>query len=435
MSYHWSDFNATKHRQLYKRLYALDNNLKIDTYLDIYDKKELLNIISGFSLGDSAKEGFFYMVARYLQIHDTDNIYIKKYQTIAYETRRDRAYKKGNNSLDTKAEIESHKPIEYFYSLLNRYNINDFKKIVAHYPYFLVSLLIYQAPLRSNFYLTAKFKEIQDEEEIKTLEDFNYLLIKNINDDDPKMYYRIFSDKVSDTLYYNTKPELSIIEITDKKLKDIIIASYKNFPRCHLFETVKKKPFENGFLLNYLKKFTKLEQININIVRSVFVSSYYRNKNHTNNDKVKLSHMMRHSIATANNTYLKIIKDADVIVPKDVLENNELIQLKTDHDDLKYIHDELKTNYDNLLLKFNNIKSLVSDDFQLSKARESSLIKEDILINDDVVEQSNTVNKDNKPHNKNRRDMVYLANKGKILKISTIFKYGILYDEVNKKFY
>lgn len=404
MALNWSLFNKTKYKQLYDKLILLNDKLTFDNYIIQSDKDYLIKYILESKLGDSAKESLFYMISRYLQINDNTNKNISVYKQLGYDHRLKRIKLKAENTLETRAEVECHKPLEFFKNILNRYNINDFKKPVKLYPYLFTAMLTLQAPLRSNFYLSAKIILINDNEDLDTLEDFNYIVIKNIDGEKPEIYYKIFKDKVSDTAYYKSKPELSLIKITDDNLIKIIITSYKKFPRVYLFETQNKTMFDNGFLLKYLKRFTKLDRLTVNIMRSIYVTTFYNDKTRSCNDKINLSHIMRHSIATANNTYYKIIKEDDE-------KNKTKKQALSDIVILQNENEELKKKYNDLLIEYENIKSSGNN------------------------ENNNENNNEDKQYNKKRVNMLYLANKGNILKPNTISKYNISYDDENNKYY
>ena len=58
-------------------------------------------------------------------------------------------------------------------------------------------------------------------------------------------------------------------------------------------------------LLSMLRQISNIDKININMMRSIYVTEHYKT-NINYNSKIELSHKMRHSVATASINYNKV---------------------------------------------------------------------------------------------------------------------------------
>ena len=76
-------------------------------------------------------------------------------------------------------------------------------------------------------------------------------------------------------------------------------------PRNYLFEN-NGKQITQETLLRYLRNITKIEQVNIDMMRSMYITHEY-NKGITYNEKEELSLKMRNSVETSSNKYYKIL--------------------------------------------------------------------------------------------------------------------------------
>ena len=235
--------------------------------------------------------------------------------------------------------------------------------------------MVYQPPVRTSFYSTAIFNTSNKLEPNK-----NYIWLTTKGR--KRVYYYIGSDKVSNSRTYKDKEDLKIIEVENKELVDIIYKSYEKNKRDYLFEGNNKKPSSQNTLLHHLKQITKLPKINFNMMRAIYITDFYSNINSYKN-KQELAQKMRHSIATAEKNYFKILTHNK---PK-INDNEEIKELKKEIELLKIQNNELKQ--------------------QLDKYKETET-----------------------EYKKKRRDIIYNANKKNIKpKEETINKYNIKYDD------
>ena len=124
---------------------------------------------------------------------------------------------------------------------------------------------------------------------------------------------------------------MSVIKLIDPKLTKLVIDSYVLYPRTYLFE-VNEKPISQPTLLAWLRDITKLDAIDVDIMRSSYINWYY-DHNKTVGARERLAAMMRHSSATAQRNYLKVFDDASQ--PEKLSDNvvelqTEIYQLKKD---------------------------------------------------------------------------------------------------------
>ena len=108
------------------------------------------------------------------------------------------------------------------------------------------------------------------------------------------------------------------------------------YPRTYLFQ-YKTKALGDISLIKYLRSITKLPKINIDIMRSIYITNFYNN-NKSLKSKQELAQKMRHSVATAEKNYFKII--APTKTNEDT--NKELESLRQENDKFKAEIYELK---------------------------------------------------------------------------------------------
>ena len=118
--------------------------------------------------------------------------------------------------------------------------------------------------------------------------------------------------------------ELSIIKLLDTDLAKLVIDSYIKYPRKYLFE-INEKPISQPTLLAWLRDVTKVDGINVDMMRSSYINWFYE-QNKTVGAKEKLAAMMRHSVLTAQNNYLKFFEDAEQ--PEKLSDN--IVELQTE---------------------------------------------------------------------------------------------------------
>ena len=142
----------------YKQLYP---DAEIETFIDI-NKKSLMSLIEkNENWKDGSREGLLFMIARYLH-NKGETRYNKMYSETAHNlTLKIRAHEE-HNELDEREEA-NFRTHEFFETLINNINIEDISTIEQHYKYLLLNMLVYQPPLRTSFYSTAKFLRAKDD--------------------------------------------------------------------------------------------------------------------------------------------------------------------------------------------------------------------------------------------------------------------------------
>ena len=315
---------TAQHEKLYSML--LKYYQKIDDNIDeksfINDKKRyLMTIINkNNNWGDSTKEGLFFMIARYLIIDNPNDKYVKIYQQLGYDLMQKNRNKENENEQDEK-EKENYRTHEYFINLLNTINPDEIKTKIGHYQVLLLNMLVLQPPLRTSFYISAKFiRNMKDNDKQN-----NYIWISKRGS--LKIYYIVNNDKVTKTKIYSMNKQLSYIKINDENLVKLIYNSFEKYPRNYLFE-IDGKPISQPTYLSWLRKITNVKNINNDIMRSSYINWFYDN-NKKLSEREKLANEMRHSVMTSQRNYRKII---DNNITNDELKNKvELLdqQLKS----------------------------------------------------------------------------------------------------------
>ena len=373
----WTEAHIKKFNWLFKYYKQLYPDAKQENFIDI-NKRSLMGLIeNNLNWKDGSKEGLLFMIARYLH-NKGETRYNKLYSEKAHNlTLKLRAHE-DNNLLDEKeqANFRSH---EFFENLINNINIDDIKTKEQHYKYLLLNLLVFQPPLRTSFYSTAKFLRAKsDNDKINNFVWINRRGMLKIN-------YIVNKDKASNYKAYNINKNLSSISIEDDKLIKLINDSFIKFPRVYLFE-LNNKAVSSSTLLNWLKDITGIPGLNFDILRSSYITWFYNSKAQTMANKTKLSHQMRHSTDTAQRNYLKIFE----IDP---------IQIQNKNDELLLKISELQRELDE---KNNKLKGY----------------------------ENNTENI--KTYKKRRGDIIYRLNKGTRPREKTLKQYNIIYNDVSK---
>ena len=315
------------------------------------------------------------MIARYLYNKNNNDRYSKIYSEKGFELMQKTKIITEKNELDDK-EKENYREYDYFINILEE--LPEPSNLKDHYKKLLLSLLILQPPLRTSYYNTAKLLSSVKDNDKKT----NYIYLNRRGK--PKAYYIVNKDKASNYKIYSMDKTLNKIELSPE-LSLIINNSFIKYPRKYLFE-LDDKPVSDTTLLNWLRKITKIDKINFDMMRSVYITWFYKN-NKTFGARETLSRQMRHSQPTASKNYLKVFDE----------EPNLIIT--------------------NLKLE----KDILEGDIKILKSK---------MIKCDEIEQKN-----NKLFKKRRTDILYrINNKGVIPKNNTLELYQIKYDTQNNKY-
>jgi hypothetical protein len=338
-------------------------------------KKKLMNIIEkNEKWGNSSKEGLFFLIGKQLR-ENGDDKYSKMYSEMGYKYLK-KIREIENENKQTEKEKLYYRNHEFFIDILDNINYDEIQTLNGHYQYLLLSLLTLQPPVRTGFYSTAQFIKSNKENDRKN----NFIRIDRKGK--LKIYYIINNDKVSKTKVYSTNKELSKIKIEDEKLVNLINNSYIKYPRKYLFE-IKNKPASQVTLLSFLKKITKLDGINNDMLRSSYINFFYKIHNSLK-ARESLALKMRHSVITSLRNYHKVHEEP-----------------------LEKALEEIKDN--------------------------STDEKKDDSTDEPPDEK--TYGKINNPKFKKlKRDVLYNLNKGSKPRESTLNKYNITYNTITKQY-
>jgi len=398
----WSPTHQKNYKRLYNKLIEQSPawfKIKDEaTYLDKINKKELINFIKKLELSDSSKESLFFMVARYYEFNKINNTFISTFKQEGYNLKQRRETDDGENVLDKKEEVGYMKYNELM-AIVDNIKYDEIKTRREHMKYLFMRLLLYN-PLRTSYYFTALIQQ-----STKTNDTDNYLILYG----QKRARIYINTDKVSNTKTFNTE-DLKNIEITDKNLINLLYESFNKYQRTYLLEIEKNKRLNENYILKLLRQATNNKYINIDMIRSAYVTHMYNTKNLTYNEKKVMANNLRHSVSTSQLRYLKNLeedsKKTDTELIKKIKDlEKENIQVKTQ---LKDLQEKLKS-YENIL----------------NKSKQPS--KKD--ISDDKINDADTLRK-------LRRDYIYKLNTKKMKKASEqkMELYGITFNEATGKY-
>lgn len=319
----WSKEHIKEHKRLFNLYKNEKNDIDLSNYIDL-NKRDIFRFIHNLDLSNSSKEKLLFTVSRYLAIKN-DRYYTVKYREAGYVFKKLSDEKEGLNEMDDKEKMK-YQPLEYFEEIIKTYDKTNLSN-----SQLLLYLLVYQPPLRTSFYYTAKI--ITQTKQNNKID--NYLLILR-----SKCYYIVNDDKVSVSKVYGNNKN-SIIEIENKGLCNALIDRYKNNPTEYLFGNTKRT---NTSLLKWLENESKIKGLNIDNMRSIYITNKY-NEGINYAGKKKLALQMRHSVDTASKNYYKIIDkdDSDDIEEKDC--NNIKLELEYFKNKEKFMIDNKDKDY------------------------------------------------------------------------------------------
>ena len=284
---------------LFNYMVRIHPDINKNTFIDKY-KRSFIDIIhKNKNWSESTKEGYYFTIAKKLRMDNINDRYHKTYSQLGYNLKLKREDDDGRNELDANEKLYF-RTNDFFRNKLENINYEEIQTQTEHNKYLLLYLLTYQPPLRTSFYISAKFMRSKDDNNKKD----NYIWINRRGKTTIK--YIVNKDKASNYKIYNMNKNLSFIDIIDDKLIKIINDSFIKFPRVYLFEN-NKKPISQTTIRNYLKDITGLQGINFNIMRASYITFFYSD-NFDYNSRKKLSLYMRHSVDTASKNYNKVLK-------------------------------------------------------------------------------------------------------------------------------
>jgi hypothetical protein len=377
-TYIWSDIHAQRYNTLYN---YLKNTLKLDiekeNYLEKINPRDLEKYIrDNDKWQESTKENYYFTIARKYSILKKKR-HATNFSQLGFDLKTKREENEGKGGLDIK-EQENWRPHEYFVSVLGSYQQDTSIPIIHHLKILLLTLLTYQPPLRTSFFTSALFLQSLSDNDKK----HNYVYINRRGSS--KVQYIVNKDKASNYKIYNMHKNLSFIDV-EGEAKQALLFSYQNFPRHYLFE-INGEPITDATLLRWLREISGVPHINIDIMRSSYITWFYE-RNPSFNQREKLGHLMRHSQKTAQLNYNKVFTT-------------------------EFIEEDLKKTK----------QKLVERDIQIRELQNRL----------DAFEKNKP---DKQVFNKRRRDIIYQLNtKNRNAKQSTIEKYNIIFNSSSQKY-
>lgn len=306
----WNQEHQKRYDMLFNKFKKTNPNAVKDTYIldnvNPKSKNGLLAFVKNSNYGLGTQKYLLFMIARYLEMRDDPNHipYNKEAKIMRSEIEEAE-----DNNFQTAKENEHYRDHAYFVQLINEAKEHDYTLLTfkEHMNFLILCLLVLQPPVRTNYYISAKYMSQQ----VQNNEVDNFIFI---NAKLKKIYYIINNDKVSTSLYYKLKPALSKIEITDPFLKELLFYSFKKYPREYLLQKNHQddEPITQPTYLRWLRTATGIEGIDNDIMRSSYVTWYYNDVATNHKHKLALSHQMRHSITSASKYYYKDIKPEDL---------------------------------------------------------------------------------------------------------------------------
>ena len=316
----WTKEHQKKFTWLYNYMESKYDNVDKENFIEM-NKRELMSIIEkNQSWGDSSMESMFFMIARYLYNKNNNDRYVKLYQSKGKQLKDKTKNKEGKNELDEKESV-NYRPYEYFKNILDNYK--EPSTLQEHYKYLLLSLLVLQPPVRTDFYSSASLLETLDRNNRKN----NYIYINRRGK--VHAYYIINKDKASKYKIYAMDKNLSKIELKNEVLANLLNDSFKKYPRKYLFE-LKNKSVADTTLNKWLQSITGLKGLTFSMMRSIYITWFYKN-NQLFNSREELARQMRHSQETASKNYLKIF-DEEKLTPSQETEKLKKENLKIEHE-------------------------------------------------------------------------------------------------------
>ena len=373
----WTKDHEKTFTWLYNYMKSMYDDVDKENFIEM-NKRELMSIIEkNPAWGDSSMESMFFMITRYLYNKNNNDRYVKLYQSAGKQLKDKTKNKEGKNELDENEKV-NYRPYEYFKNIIDNHEKPTTLK--EHYKYLLLSMLVLQPPVRTDFYSTASLLETLDRNNHKD----NYIYINRRGK--IHAYYFINKDKASKYKLYAMDKSLSKIEIKNEVLAILLSDSFRDFPRKYLFE-LNKKAVADTTLNKWLQSITGLQGINFSMMRSIYITWFYKH-NQLFNSRDELARQMRHSQATASKNYLKVF-DEDKLTPSELTE-----KLKDDK---------------------------VNNDIEIQRLK-GELLKVKMEEGDQL-------------YNKRRSDILYRINKKNVQpKSSTLEKYNIVFDTETKSY-
>ena len=149
----WNKNDEKKYYWLFNHLKKTFPNLDEFSYIDTYKRKLMSIIEKNEKWSNKSKEALLFMIAKYLRTTTNKNKlerYAKMYSQAAYELMLENRKEENSNKQDEK-ELLNYRDHKYFVDILKSIDYENIKTLTSHLQYNLLSLLIYQPPVRTDF--------------------------------------------------------------------------------------------------------------------------------------------------------------------------------------------------------------------------------------------------------------------------------------------
>ena len=177
----------------------------------------------------------------------------------------------------------------------------------------------------------------------------------------------------------------------------LIYYSYEKYLRTYLFEN-NKKPIQDETVLRYLREITKVDALDIDTMRSVYISHFYNNYNLTYAQKQEMASKMRHDVRTQQHKYLYVVSREKSNVEKDKRIQDLEEQVKKLNEENEKLKQDLKNNKK----EFEEYKSDYSKSAEWRKRRYDVIYKLNNNLQKNVKES--TLDKFNIKYNEDRKE-------------------------------
>ena len=289
--------------------------------------------------------------ARFLFNINNNDKNIKFYQQLGYDLKQAIDRTTSQNELDDK-EKENYREYDYFKNILDN-TPTDAPTIREHYKKLFLACQILHPPIRTSFFTTASLLDKLADNNHEN--NFVYINRRGKGTVD----FIINDDKASNYKTYKKNKQLNVIKVEDPVLVKMIIDSFKTYPRTYLFENMQtNEPYGDNALLKLLREITKLPNITNQIMRSIYITWFYKH-NQTYEQKDKLAKQMRHSVNTAGKNYLKVFDDIEPLTENELkMENdklkNEILDIKAQIPNINIDNDKLyKKRRGDIIYRYN----------------------------------------------------------------------------------
>jgi hypothetical protein len=196
----WSKNDKSRYSMLYSYLKTKIKDLDELTFIDEKKRGIMSQIENNKNWADTTKESLYFVVAKYLKLSN-DLRYSKLYSQKGYDMMMENRKRESRNKQDDK-EIENYRSHEFLLDVIDNITPETITTKKTHLQFLLLNMLVLQPPIRTNYYITAKF--IFTEKENDKINNFIWITKRG----KLKVNYIINQDKVSKTKVYNMNKKL-----------------------------------------------------------------------------------------------------------------------------------------------------------------------------------------------------------------------------------